>query len=365
LIPPLGEVHYEDQIRVIHRIVHTNGRRVRMSSAVKTEQLGRVFRLKKREGKSSRGKAPRKEVVALSEVDLEVGRGELFGLLGPNGAGKTTLIKILNTLLAPTSGEAWVAGVDVSQNPSEVRRHIGVVSGGETSGYGLLTVEENLWMFTQFYGLPSRLAKQRVAELLDVVGLADRAKTKIYHLSTGLRQKMNFARGFLTDPEILFLDEPTLGLDVQTSRHLRGFVRRWMQEHPDKTILLTTHYMQEADELCNRVAIIDQGRILTCDRPVALKRALSGSSAVCLQLAGISDPAGLAEGLRSLGSLSVHEVDGYVEVDLVLERDGAIQQALGVIGGHGGEVVAMQKRDPTLEDVFVSLVGRGLNEETR
>ncbi len=334
-----------------------------MSSAVRTEQLGRVFRLKKREGKSSRGKPLRKEVVALSGVDLQVQRGELFGLLGPNGAGKTTLIKILNTLLSPTSGRAWVAGVDVSQNPAEVRRHIGVVSGGETSGYGLLTVEENLWMFTQFYGLPSRLAKRRVAELLDVVGLADRAKTKIYHLSTGLRQKMNFARGFLTDPEILFLDEPTLGLDVQTSRHLRAFVRRWMEENPNKTILLTTHYMQEAEELCDRVAIIDNGKILACDCPAVLKRAVSGSSAVCLQLQGISDAQLLADSLRPFGSLSVYEADGHLEVHLVLERDGAIQQALGLIGGQGGEVVGMQKRDPTLEDVFISLVGRGLSED--
>jgi len=217
-------------------------------------------------------------------------------------------------------------------------------------------------MFTQFYGLPSRTAKRRVAELLDIVGLADRAKTKIYHLSTGMRQKMNFARGFLTDPEILFLDEPTLGLDVQTSRHLRGFVHRWTEEHPDKTILLTTHYMQEADELCGRVAIIDQGRILACDRPASLKRGLSGASAVCLQLAGIVDTARLAEGLRALGSPSVREADGHVEVEILLERDAEIQQALGLIGSHGGEVVAMQKRDPTLEDVFISLVGRGLNE---
>ncbi len=336
-----------------------------MSLAVKTENLGRVFRLKRREGKTPRGEPARKEVVALSGVDLEVPAGELFGVLGPNGAGKTTLIKVLNTLLSPTSGRARVAGVDVCENPAEVRRHIGVVSGGETSGYGLLTVEENLWMFTQFYGLSSREGKRRIAYLLDIVGLADRAKTKIYHLSTGMRQKMNFARGFLTDPEILFLDEPTLGLDVQTSRLLRDFVRRWMEEQRERTILLTTHYMQEADELCGRVAIIDQGTILACDRPAALKRKLQGSSAVRLQLVGVEDPQGLAERLRELGALTLSEVDGHLEVDLILERDNAIQRALGMVGESGGEIVGLQKREPTLEDVFIALVGRGLSGEGR
>lgn len=187
--------------------------------AVRTEELTRIYKSKRREAGSH------KEIVALDSVDLEIRRGELFGLLGPNGAGKTTLIKILTTLLAPSGGRAWVAGVDVAENPWEVRRHINAVSGGESSGYGLLTVEENLWMFSQFYGIDPKTARQRIRDLLDVVGLSDRAKTKIYHLSTGMRQKMNFARGFITDPEILFLDEPTLGLDVQTSRILRAFIK--------------------------------------------------------------------------------------------------------------------------------------------
>ena len=237
--------------------------------AIKTEQLSRVYKMKKREAR-----AGKREIIALDRVDLEIPTGELFGLLGPNGAGKTTVIKILTTLLAPTGGRAWVAGVDVAQNPWEVRRHINVVSGGESSGYGLLTVEENLWMFTQFYGIDGKTARRRIQELLEIVGLADRAKTKIYHLSTGMRQKMNFVRGFLTNPEVLFLDEPTLGLDVQTSRTLRGFIKDWISKHPDKTVLLTTHYMYEADELCNRVAIIHDGRILACDTPGSLKRRL-------------------------------------------------------------------------------------------
>ncbi|MBC7099828.1 ABC transporter ATP-binding protein, partial [Candidatus Bipolaricaulota bacterium] len=256
--------------------------------AVKTEELTRVFRLRRREAREGT-----REVLALAQVNLEIFPGELFGLLGPNGAGKTTLIKILATLLSPTSGRAWVAGVDVVENPVEVRRHINMVTGGETSGYGLLTVEENLWMFAQFYGIPSREARRRIQELLSLVGMADRAKTKVYHLSSGMRQKMNIVRGFLTDPEILFLDEPTLGLDVQTARTIRDFIRQWLKEHPDRTILLTTHYMHEADELCHRVAIIDRGKILACAPPAELKKMLQREAVFRLYVEGMTDATGV------------------------------------------------------------------------
>src|SRR5512135_1129973 len=189
--------------------------------AVEVQDLGRIYKIhgNKRERKV------RKELVALQGVDLEVRQGELFGLLGPNGAGKTTLIKILTTLLAPTSGRARVAGYDVVKEPGKVRALINMVSGGESSGYGLLTVRENLWMFSQFYGMPSDEANQRIRQLLEVVGMADRMNTKASDLSTGLRQKMNIVRGFLTAPDVLFLDEPTLGLDVGASRDVRHFIR--------------------------------------------------------------------------------------------------------------------------------------------
>jgi len=142
-----------------------------------------------------------------------------------------------------------------------------MVSGGESSGYGMLTVRENLWMFSQFYGLPSKQANQRIEALLKIVGLEDRIHTKSSDLSTGLRQKMNIVRGFLTDPQVLFLDEPTLGLDVGASRDARKLIRSWLDEDHTRTLLLTTHYMVEADELCDRVAIINQGRVLACDTP--------------------------------------------------------------------------------------------------
>jgi len=326
--------------------------------AVKTADLTRVFRLRKREAREGK-----KEILALDRVNLEVRRGELFGLLGPNGAGKTTLIKILATLLAPTSGRAWVAGVDVVENPAEVRRHINMVQGGETSGYGLLTVEENLWMFAQFYGIPSREARRRIRELLALVGMAERAKTKVYHLSSGMRQKMNIVRGFLTDPEILFLDEPTLGLDVQTARTIRDFIRQWLSEHPDRTILLTTHYMHEADELCQRVAIIDRGRILACASPGELKRSLQRDAVFRLYLAGISGARNVLDGMRGVRALSERTEDGRLALDLILTEEGALVEVLSRLQAAGGELLELKKEEPTLEDVFLALVGRKITEE--
>jgi ABC-2 type transport system ATP-binding protein len=260
--------------------------------AISTEHLGRVYRTSSRKSGSS-------TFVALDDVTLEVKAGELFGLLGPNGAGKTTLIKILTTLLAPSTGTAHVAGFDVTRDALRIRPLINMVSGGEMSGYGLLTVRENLWMFAQFYGIATDVANRRIEELLTILQMQDRLHTKSSQLSTGLRQKMNIVRGFLTDPQVLFLDEPTLGLDVGASRDVRRFVRRWMDENPSRTVLLTTHYMVEADELCDRVAIINGGKLLACDTPAALKRRL----------------------------------------------------------------VSPGTREPTLEDVFVTLVGHGLAEE--
>ena len=318
--------------------------------AVKTEQLSRVYKTKKR------------DIIALDHVNLEIPTGELFGLLGPNGAGKTTLIKILTTLLAPTGGRAWVAGVDVAENPWEIRRHISMVSGGESSGYGLLTVEENLWMFTQFYGINGKTAKARIRELLEMVGLADRAKTKIYHLSTGMRQKMNFVRGFLTEPQILFLDEPTLGLDVQTSHTLRTFIKDWVGKGPDKTVLLTTHYMHEAEELCDRVAIIHDGRILACDTPGNLKKRLQREVVFQLQVTAMANPEKLFQDLRGVRRFSHEEVNGGTELYLILDDERALPPILTAIQQSRGELISLEKRNPTLEDVFISMVGRGLKE---
>jgi len=327
--------------------------------AIHTENIGRVYKIRG----NKKEKNIRKELVALQDVSLDVRRGELFGLLGPNGAGKTTLIKILTTLLAPTSGLAHVAGHDVVAEPHLVRPRINMVSGGESSGYGLLTVRENLWMFSQFYGLPSKEAYKRIDELLKMVGLGDRIHTKSSDLSTGLRQKMNIVRGFMTDPDVLFLDEPTLGLDVGASRDVRGFIREWLDADKTRTLLLTTHYMVEAEELCDRVAIINQGRVLACDTPTALKHHLQKDALFDIEtspLNGLTAPD--IEALAEVRKAGVEDIEGGARLKLVLVEEAALASVINVLTQKNVRIVTLTKRGPTLEDVFVDLVGHSMEE---
>ncbi len=307
------------------------------------------------------------EFVALDGVSLEVHPGELFGLLGPNGAGKTTLIKILTTLLAPTAGTAHVDGLDVVTEADKLRPRINMVSGGESSGYGILNVRENLWLFARIYGVPTALAHERIDKMLEVVGLTDKAKSRVSHLSTGQRQKMNFCRGFITDPKILFLDEPTLGLDVTSARAIRAFIKEWMKERAERTLLLTTHYMAEADELCDRLAIIDKGKVLACDTPANLKRRVQKYPLYALTLA----PGVGSDGWADIGKLpGVHQsttstTPTTVELKVSLFEEpviGSVVQALVTAGVH---ILSLKKVEPTLEDVFIELVGHGLADEEK
>ncbi len=327
--------------------------------AIQTEKLGRIYKIRG----SKKERNVRKELVALQDINLEVRQGELFGLLGPNGAGKTTLIKILTTLLAPTSGRACVSGLDVAREPEKVRRLINMVSGGESSGYGLLTVRENLWMFSQFYGLPSKEANERIAALLKMVGLEDRMHTKSSDLSTGLRQKMNIVRGFLTDPQVLFLDEPTLGLDVGASRDVRHFIRSWLETDRSRTLLLTTHYMVEADELCDRVAIINQGRVLACDAPSALKQRLQREALFEITVSSMdgSRPAAL-EKLPGVRKMTWQESGELTALNFNLQEEAALAAVINRLTENGAKIVRLDKHEPTLEDVFVDLVGRSMDE---
>jgi ABC-2 type transport system ATP-binding protein len=329
-------------------------------NSVETSGLGRVYSLR------GGPKGQPRSLTALDNVDLEVKRGELFGLLGPNGAGKTTLIKILTTLLAPTSGTAKVAGFDVSRQTADVRSRINMVSGGESSGYGLLTVRENLWMFSQFYGIPSAAANRRIEELLTIVGLADRIHTKTSDLSTGLRQKMNIIRGFLTDPEVLFLDEPTLGLDVGASRDVRKFVRSWMAEDPGRSLLLTTHYMVEAEDLCDRVAIISHGRVLACDTPANLKRRLRREVIFHIEVSPLDGQgADFLKANPGVRQVAHHPGDGFGTIELILAEEDALGGILQALTSRNIRLLNLQKREPTLEDVFVDLVGKSLEEVER
>ena len=320
-----------------------------MPLAIETSTLVRTFG-------GAKGKKP---LVALDHIDLQVEEGELFGLLGPNGAGKTTLIKILATLLLPTSGKAKVLGHDVEKEAQAIRPRINMVSGGETSGYGLLTVRENLWMFSQFYGIPSEEAKKTINEMLELFGIADKGDSKVRTISTGQRQKMNVIRGFVTDPDLIFLDEPTLGLDVNASMNIRAYVSKWVRSQQGKTVLLTTHYMQEADDLCDRLAIIDQGRILACDTPPRLKRMVAKDSTFTIT----TSPCPCIEEIGRMPGVKGFSARGdgtNEEVRFVLEDEAVISDIISFITSKGAKVVSLAKTEPTLEDVFIQLVGRGL-----
>jgi ABC-2 type transport system ATP-binding protein len=330
--------------------------------SIETIELRRTFRLERAARKEGRGR----ELVAVDDVSLQVKPGELFGLLGPNGAGKTTLIRILCTLLSPTAGRALVEGFDVVKEIQQVRRLINSVSGGETCGYGILNARENLRLFTELYGIPWKVAKPRVDFMLKVTGLDKYAGIRTNRLSTGLRQRMNFARGFTTDPKVLFLDEPTIGLDVHSALDVRRFIKGWLAEHPDKTVLLTTHYMAEADELCDRIAIIDNGKVQTCAPPNELKKMVQKETALELTLAGripVPNEWQQAGGVVKLSS-SQNSENQTTHLHILLESAAASGNFIRMVARDGRQLVDLRTIEPTLEDVFLKLTGRSLAEDT-
>lgn len=320
-----------------------------MGNAIKCEGLRRTFG----------GNKKKDPIVALDDINLEVKEGELFGLLGPNGAGKTTLLKILATLLLPTAGKVSVLGYDVEKDAQKIRPRINMVSGGEVSGYGLLTVRENLWMFSQFYGIPSPEAKKRISDLLETFSLSDKANAKVRTISTGQRQRMNVVRGFVTDPELIYLDEPTLGLDVSSSRVIREYIRNWVKGGKGKTVLLTTHYMMEADELCDRVAVIDRGRILACDSPQNLKRRARKAASFLIETSPFERVDSLRE-IAGVQGLNAETAEDRIVLRVVVDEEAVISDVVSRIISNGAKILSLAKSEATLEDVFIQLVGRGL-----
>ncbi len=311
----------------------------------------------------ARRKPKRPAVEALRGVDLDVREGELFGLLGPNGAGKTTLVKILSTLLLPTSGDARVAGLDVRADADAIRRRVGVVLGGDRALYWRLTARENLWYFSQLYDMPRAKARDAIARVLAEVGLTDRADDRVENYSKGMKQRLHVARGLLTDPEILLLDEPSIGLDPHAARGLRALVRRLVDEDR-RTILLTTHYLYEADELSDRVGILHKGRIVALDAPEALKARHARSGALVVR---VRDPPSDVE--RRLATLP-----GVTGVARAPSADPAVAE-FRLVGAHpeeapervakevaaaGARLLALHVEAPSLEDVFVSLTGEAM-----
>lgn len=296
-----------------------------------------------------------RQVLAVDDVSFEIEEGELFGLLGPNGAGKTTTVKMLTTLLIPTSGSASVKGHDVVRDAQQVREQIGFIFGGERGLYWRLSGIDNLRYFASLYSVPPEVSRKRIPYLLDMVGLSGRGEEKVEGYSRGMKQRLHVARTLLHDPAVLFLDEPTLGLDPVGAREFRNVILNLQSEK--KTILLTTHYMFEADALCDRIGVINHGRIIALDTPTGLKQHVSDLSVVEVETFGASSAA--LETIRELpfvDSLAVEDNDQR-QMLLVQTRRGAeaVPDIMSVLAGQRvGRVIV---REPTLEDAYVRLVG--------
>jgi ABC-2 type transport system ATP-binding protein len=318
--------------------------------AIEVTGLARTYKV--RSGLRRRGQ--KRDVEALKGVTFEVPSGQLFGLLGPNGAGKTTTIKILTTLLLPTRGSARVLGLDPARQHRELRRRIGYVFGGDKGLYERISALENLRYFADVYRVPGELKQRRIDELLETVGLKGRERERVENYSRGMRQRLHIARGLLHDPEVLFLDEPTIGLDPVGARELRETVAGLQAS--GKTILLTTHYMLEADELCERVAVINNGLIVADGTPAELKRRATARSVIEIEAFGVDD--GVVARLRALDgvdAVSIEQVEQAHVVAIQSQRGPAMIPALlAELGDIAvGRVVA---REPTLEDAYVELV---------
>jgi ABC-2 type transport system ATP-binding protein len=330
--------------------------------AVEASQLSRDYVSTKRS--HLLGKKTKTIIKALDKVDFEIQEGELFGLLGPNGAGKTTTVKILCTLLEPTRGHALVKGYDVVKDAVHVRKIVNMVAGGERMLYYRLTGRENLEYFAELYNVPRKGITSRINTILQLVGLSDRADDEVEKYSKGMRQRLQVCRGLINDPEVLFLDEPTLGLDVNIAKDLRKFIREKIVEEQGKTVLLTTHYMFEAEELCDRVGFINKGKLIAVGRSDELKRKIPSGFSIEVLVTRLTDEA--LEGLKRLKPVKkvlTTAYEGEVEGEKIdrlivnVDSDLVVPEVLNYFSSKRCRVVSVNIRGPTLEDLFMFYTG--------
>jgi ABC-2 type transport system ATP-binding protein len=294
------------------------------------------------------------EVEAVRGVSFAVEQGELFGLLGPNGAGKTTTIKMLITLLLPTSGQARVLGHDVVEDAREVRKRIGYVFGGDRGLYERLSALDNLRYFAELYGVSGKAQRLRIDEVLELVGLKGREQERVEGYSRGMRQRLHIARGILHDPEVVFLDEPTIGVDPVGARDLRQTIADLVTG--GKTVLLTTHYMFEADSLCDRIAVIANGSIVGEGTPTELKDNVAGGRVTEIEVFGVDETT--VARLREIAGVTAVAVEEREQKQvLVVQTTGERELTAPLLAELGGvEVGRVTSREPTLEDAYVALV---------
>jgi len=321
-----------------------------MNNAIIIKNISKTFRKRKLFSKSE-------EVVrAVDRVNLEIKAGELFGLLGPNGAGKTTLIKCLSTLLLPDEGTAEILGYDIIKKPIAVRKRIGVTTGGERTLYWKLSVRDNLRYFAALYGIPREKRERRIDKLIELMNLIDKQNERVERLSTGMRQKLSLARALLHDPDVLLLDEPTLGLDPQFSRMIRKFIKEGLNKEMKKTILLTTHYMEEADELCERIAFMNDGKIVACDTPSRLKAMIPYERILELKYLGDIKKEAL-ESLDGIKKSYISSRDSFSVLRIHADDPEDSLSRVIDIAREKSKILSINIVNPTLEDVFVYLTG--------
>lgn len=298
-------------------------------------------------------------VTAVDHVNFNIAAGELFGLLGPNGAGKTTIIRILCSLLLPDEGSAIVNGFDVTRCEKAVKSSVGVLLGGERGLYTRLTAIENLRFFADLYHVPKNIQKRRISDLLELVGLTDRSADRVERYSKGMKQRLHIARALVHSPRILLLDEPTIGLDPQSAIAMRSFIKKVLQRQEKKTILLTTHYMQEADQLCDRVAILSKGKVIACDTPEMLKSTIRKDIVLDVIVNGMTPE--IEFRLQSLGisqfaSTPLGGGASHLQFEIgKQERDSLLPRILELLVRSNCRIIRLSEQSPSLEDAFVSI----------
>jgi len=293
----------------------------------------------------------------VDHLDLEI-KHEVFGLLGPNGAGKTTLQRMLVTVLSPTEGSATVAGADIVREADRVRERIGVVTQASTLDIELSALE-NMNLYGMYYGIPRRQRQEKIAELLKVVGLADRAKIPVSGYSGGMKRRLEIVRALVHEPQVLFLDEPTTGLDPQARAAVLEYVKKIHEDH-GITLVITTHYLDEAENLCDRLAIVDHGKIVALGTPAGLKREVTGGDIVEADFSTLTDNV-LKALEKSDFVLKIKKRDGGLTI-LVKNGAEAVPKIVGLVDSNGGKLRTITLRELTLDDVFLNVTGRSLRE---
>lgn len=332
-----------------------------MEKAVQVKDLRKFFTSRK---KKLFRTIEKKEFKAVDGVSFDIYKGEIFGLLGPNGAGKTTTIKMITGILRPTSGSVFVMDKDVDKKPLEALKNIGTVLAGDRSIYWKLTARENLEYFASLYGCSKKEGKKRADEIINRLGLSEKADELVEKFSTGMKQKVALGKALIPNAPVVLLDEPTLGLDPQSALNLREIIMDIKSE--GRTVLLTTHYMEEADFLCDRIAIIDGGKIIALDTPENLKKSISETKCIKIEVNKADDS--LINDIKALDNLKNiicdynSEKRNYLLTIHHTNGDTIIQKIIDCIAKNKSQILNINVLEPSLEDVFIHLTGKSLRE---